>query len=319
LNTDHQEENGRKDIGGKRPVTISAQKLSANRRNAAKSTGPKTVKGKQLTRRNALKHGLFADLYRNLEFLGEDPKEFHKLFEGLRQQYQPFGTAEELLVQRATRCLWRLLRAERYETAQLTSAVAASVMDDYKSDKVMIGVFEDLKQLLGRAEDEIVTTGALSQELQEKMFAVVTFPPFREEWCFLEERVKEGVREKKEGITLAYGKKLARSFSVSLLEVRKRLSTGPDSEPPLSSVTALATTRLAIGWLEVENRTLVAPDRANHFSSLAVPNTEVMDKVLRCESAAERSFWRTLDMLERLQRHRMGEPVLPSVRVRLTQ
>jgi hypothetical protein len=36
----------------------SDRKLSANQRNAAKSTGPKSVTGKQRSRRNALSHGL---------------------------------------------------------------------------------------------------------------------------------------------------------------------------------------------------------------------------------------------------------------------
>ena len=37
---------------------ISEAKLRANRENAKKSTGPKTVRGKAYSRRNALKHGL---------------------------------------------------------------------------------------------------------------------------------------------------------------------------------------------------------------------------------------------------------------------
>jgi hypothetical protein len=36
----------------------SDRKLSANRGNAAKSTGPKSVAGKRRSRRNALSHGL---------------------------------------------------------------------------------------------------------------------------------------------------------------------------------------------------------------------------------------------------------------------
>jgi len=41
--------------------------------------------------------------------------------------------------------------------------------------------------------------------------------------------------------------------------------------------------------------------------------------VLRCEAAIERSLNRAVDRLERLQRRRKGEPVMPPVNVRLTQ
>ncbi len=39
----------------------SENQVEANRRNAAKSTGPKTAQGKQVVRMNALKHGLRAE------------------------------------------------------------------------------------------------------------------------------------------------------------------------------------------------------------------------------------------------------------------
>ena len=38
----------------------SAAKLEANRKNALKSTGPKTLVGKEKSKRNALKYGLLS-------------------------------------------------------------------------------------------------------------------------------------------------------------------------------------------------------------------------------------------------------------------
>lgn len=43
-------------------MRISPEKRSANRRNALKSTGPKTAQGKKTSARNALRHGLSAPL-----------------------------------------------------------------------------------------------------------------------------------------------------------------------------------------------------------------------------------------------------------------
>ena len=39
----------------------SYRQIEANRRNAHKSTGPKTVTGKQASRSNAVRHGLMAE------------------------------------------------------------------------------------------------------------------------------------------------------------------------------------------------------------------------------------------------------------------
>jgi hypothetical protein len=45
----------------------SQRKIEANRRNAKRSTGPKTVLGKKRSRANALKHGLAAAMLRPVE------------------------------------------------------------------------------------------------------------------------------------------------------------------------------------------------------------------------------------------------------------
>jgi hypothetical protein len=43
-----------------KPAVVSQRKLNANRKNALKSTGPKTARGKAHSRRNAFTHGLTA-------------------------------------------------------------------------------------------------------------------------------------------------------------------------------------------------------------------------------------------------------------------
>ncbi len=104
-------------------TTISDRKLKANRENAKKSTGPKTPKGKMYSQRNALKHGLFCRPLTDFEALREDPQEYQELLSGLWEQYQPIGKAEEIEVERAAVCCWRLKRAWRYENAVNLAAV----------------------------------------------------------------------------------------------------------------------------------------------------------------------------------------------------
>ena len=58
----------------------SRKQRDANRRNALKSTGPKTAKGKAQAKMNALKHGLTAE---EIVIPGEDGKKFDALLEML--------------------------------------------------------------------------------------------------------------------------------------------------------------------------------------------------------------------------------------------
>jgi len=51
--------NGERGVRSERRV-VSLRKLQANRQNALRSTGPRTARGREYSRRNALKHGLFA-------------------------------------------------------------------------------------------------------------------------------------------------------------------------------------------------------------------------------------------------------------------
>lgn len=90
----------------------SDRKAEANRRNALKSTGPKTPEGKAAVRLNALKHGL---LSREVLLSGEDEDALRELAESLRAELQPIGELENVLVDRITSLLWRLRRLGRVE------------------------------------------------------------------------------------------------------------------------------------------------------------------------------------------------------------
>ena len=55
---------------------ISLRRLEANRRNALRSTGPRTEAGKQQSRTNALRHGLTAETVVGILEDAEDYKAF---------------------------------------------------------------------------------------------------------------------------------------------------------------------------------------------------------------------------------------------------
>src|SRR5215203_5888596 len=95
----------------------SEKKAEANRRNALKSTGPRTPEGKAAVRLNALRHGL-----RSEEILlpGEDEQALRELDEYLRAELQPVGELENLLIDRVVAAYWRLRRVGRVEAGIFT-------------------------------------------------------------------------------------------------------------------------------------------------------------------------------------------------------
>lgn len=91
-------------------------RTQANRRNAQRSTGPKTTAGKAIAAGNARRHGL---LSRELILPGEAREDFELLLEELQHDWQPDGITENLLVERIAVALWRQQRIIRAETAEI--------------------------------------------------------------------------------------------------------------------------------------------------------------------------------------------------------
>jgi hypothetical protein len=90
----------------------TAKQLIANRRNARKSTGPKTPQGKAVVRLNAVTHGL---LSREVLLPEEDESALVELDKHLRAHLQPVGELEAFLVDRIVTAAWRLRRLMRVE------------------------------------------------------------------------------------------------------------------------------------------------------------------------------------------------------------
>ena len=84
----------------------SARKIEANRRNAAKSTGPKSIEGKEKSRRNGWTHGMAAVVV--------VPEEETAAFEAARAEWNrqiPDDVAEESLVEQMATADVRMKRA----------------------------------------------------------------------------------------------------------------------------------------------------------------------------------------------------------------
>src|SRR5258706_3330711 len=91
----------------------SLQKIKPNRRNAQRSTGPKTQSGKQRSSQNAVRHGLTAETV-----IGplEDPADYRAFEQAVTTAYDAETAVERELVLRLASLLWRLRRATSVET-----------------------------------------------------------------------------------------------------------------------------------------------------------------------------------------------------------
>jgi hypothetical protein len=282
----------------KKTITVSARKVAANRKNALKSTGPKTLRGKTYSARNAIKHGLFSGQTMDFISHGEDPTEYGEVLNGLRVQYQPIGTAEELEVERLALCWWRLKRAWRYENA--TNRVALrdfgrrELAEQAEWCKERDKEEEAIILQLQSAEKEIEATGEISQELKQRIFAMD--PWFESIWKAIELVAQQRLKEPT----------ISKMFRK--LKPRER-----------SSVLASHIVTNGIGLLEELAQSRAAAVHEIAVAQHVIPKGEALDKILRYEAAIERQLGRTVDRLERLQRRRQGEMIPPPVSVHLTR
>ncbi len=105
-------------------MATSAQ-IAANQRNAQKSTGPKTEKGKARSRENALKHGLRA--FTIMPTLpSEDPKRIDDRIQEWIDDVQPRTAIERELTAQAAWLTIDLERAQRIGTGHMAHRVAVA-------------------------------------------------------------------------------------------------------------------------------------------------------------------------------------------------
>jgi hypothetical protein len=112
----------------------SDKQAQANRRNALKSTGPKSPEGKAAVRHNATKHGL---LSQEVLLPEEDAAALEELGERLRAELQPVRELEGMLVDRIIAAYWRLRRLGRVEAGIFIQESYGDVGD---SDASMLGL-----------------------------------------------------------------------------------------------------------------------------------------------------------------------------------
>src|SRR4051812_18060565 len=99
-------------------ATAEVKRIEANRRNAARSTGPRSANGKARVRLNALKHGLTA---KTVVLPGEDAEALQARVEDWKDSIKPRTPLEDYLIERAAHVSWQLDRADRTVAARVAN------------------------------------------------------------------------------------------------------------------------------------------------------------------------------------------------------
>jgi hypothetical protein len=115
--------------------------IEANRRNALRSTGPKTENGKRRSRRNAVRHGLTAE---TVIVPLEDTRDYQAFEAAIIADYDARTAVERELVLRLASLLWRIRRSTAIETDLLQ--IQAEILSDRRLELVAGGDTEQEPQ-----------------------------------------------------------------------------------------------------------------------------------------------------------------------------
>jgi hypothetical protein len=298
---------------GAAPGTTSS---TADHARKSGPTGPRTKQGKERSKRNALKHGIFSQAILSKD---ESPAELESLRKKLRKDLRPAGELEDILVEKLVVTLWRLRRLYIAETAEIRRSVEFLAWDE-----------ED------RQAERANNISAHSIQHEGGLIRHIANPKVLERCLELLKELRDGTEadgfdehEDSDILGKVYGDPITEKWQRTLLdsyrtwlwtaqcadagreeghptpeECEKRFLQELDEE-----IKRLERYKEARASIESERMKLEALQRRVLLAS-------ELDRFLRSEASLERNFDRTLSQLERFQRMRRGQPVLPKLEVR---
>lgn len=279
-------------------------------------TGPRTTQGKERSKRNALKHGIFS---RVTVLKDESQAEFDALVNGLRDDLLAEGALEEILVEKLALFTWRLRRLVTAETAEIRTAIEFS---GYYAEQRQIERANEI------SEHSIRFEGGLIRQISN--------PQVLERCLELLKELRDQIGDDgfdddsdSETLTKLYGefssekwqRTLFHSYQTCLLIAKS--SEDERQENGYATPDGFKENFLCDLDAEIERLKRYKKARATMESERTkldalrqrVPLTPQFDHLLRYEASLERGFDRTLSQLERLQRTRRGQPVAPRLEV----
>jgi hypothetical protein len=277
--------------------TTSPARIAANQANALKSTGPKTDEGRNASKLNALKHGIFSsEILVRGRHLQEKHEELAALHQRMCDDYHPVGVAEEMLVDQLVTTFWRTRRLQKAEAAEIALSVDRCVeqlqppdpkrlqQQWQKSENVELAMAQSLEgnNLLADQLNAVRRCVVKQGELNPQAIAFVQFDGEPYELTGTLEILLEDLQQNPKKL---YG---------NALRVWQK-----------EQVLAFLDGQLA----EIGERITILTERESaaeeaQKAAALVPSREVMDRLGLYETRLRRQFNTALTQLERMQRAR---------------
>ncbi len=298
-----------------------------------KATGPRTARGKNRSRRNAVRHGIFTNA---IPLEGDALAEFQALLAGLDESLQPVGPTEDLIVEELAILNWR--------KRQLFIAHQAEVR---KSQEF---IQWDRKQELEReAEEQALKTTAGIDIMQnfernfragmvwkkgnpiimdaciEQLKNVVKIVESDERWWdstdiyFYRKAIYGDNQLAHPDETLNNTYTLWRHRAEALETGRGQRSHATPEQCKAEILKAIAEEIARLERCKSEALQMEARRTELEILRRSVPEGVALEHLMRYEAHLSRIEDRKLTQLERLQRMRRGQPVLPPMKVEVSQ
>jgi len=298
--------------------TVSIERSGSSAQSKSKALGPRTQQGKQKSSRNATKHGIFSAV---IVFKTEPKAEYEELLEGLRVTLQPEGTLEELLVEKLAVFAWRQRRLLLAESAEIRKNTEFVESDQRNEEREVAEKLWNMSALLGGRG--LIGNTHNGHVVERCLQLLAILRKDIEEVGFKPDQNTPILRK-------LYGDRdvsRLRSDLYDTYETWLQVAQTPEEELKRKGYPSPSQCRqIVLVEIDEEVRRIKRDQKARvsvetartqlEIVSRNVPDGPGLDHLLRYEASLERSFDRTLSQLERLQRMRLGQPVLPKLEVR---
>lgn len=308
----------------KQPNSNSSRKAPSQPVVPHKSTGPRTQQGKERSKRNSIKYGIFSDV---VVLKSESKADFDQLLNAFYKDRRPVGALEELLVNKLAVLWWRLRRVWTAETAEIRAGAEFVQWDGNERNR------QDAAEL-----PQLSCNGGLTRWIAN---------PEALQGCLnLLEELKESLEE--EGFCPEFDKSILKKLYGNYIQDEDDNEVETWKKTPFDSYLAWLDTsecsdeerkeegyaspkKCKDNFLEEVNEEIQWLERYRkeyakvwafklELESLrrSIPEGPQLDRLLRYEAAIVRDIDRTLNQLERLQRMRLGQLVPPPINLNMS-